>query len=116
MRVLVTGGLGQLGRELASVLGPEGHTPDIDEMDIEQPDLVRATIERFRPDAMIHAAAITDTRLCETDVGLAMRRNGTCSGAPADIAAAVGIRWHSGRRRKPGCQSDASVSVEVRLE
>lgn len=119
MRVLVTGGLGQLGRELASVLGPDGHTPDIDEMDIEQPDLVRATIERFRPDAMIHAAAITDTRLCEADPDLAMRINGSCSGMLAGIAAAAGIGFQyistnevfDGLKGSPYLESDATNPV-----
>jgi dTDP-4-dehydrorhamnose reductase len=93
MRVLVTGGRGQLGRELAVLLGADGWAPGRDELDIERPDAVLAAIHRFQPDAVIHTAALTDTRRCEDDPELARRMNGFLAGRVAEIAAAAGARF-----------------------
>lgn len=88
MRVLITGGAGQLGRELALVLGPDGWAPARDEVDVERLDIVEAAIRRFRPDALIHAAALTDTRRCEDDSDLARRINAFVPGKVAEVCAA----------------------------
>ena len=76
MRILITGGNGQLGRALRTAFASDtvealGHS-DLDITDREQ---VSQTISRLEPDSVIHAAAWTDTAGCERDPDLAMRVN-----------------------------------------
>jgi dTDP-4-dehydrorhamnose reductase len=77
MRVLITGGRGQLGRELVQGLASEivlavGRR----ELDVTDAAAVRKTVREFRPEVVIHAGAWTDTRGCEADPKRAMRVNG----------------------------------------
>ncbi len=68
MRVLITGGDGQLGRALRKVL--DGHTvlsTDLDEMDITDFKATRRVIGQFEPAVVIHAAAYTNVDGCELD-------------------------------------------------
>ena len=68
MRVLITGGAGQLGRDLAAALGPESaialphHV-----LDIANPEAVEAAVGAYRPDAIVNCAAWTDVDGCEQD-------------------------------------------------
>lgn len=69
MRVLVTGGSGRLGRELQTELprlGVEAFFPARAELDVTRPQTILATLERYRPDVVIHAAAYTDVKGAET--------------------------------------------------
>jgi len=77
MRIFVTGNRGQLGRELMRAF-PDDTVDggDLPQFDITDAETTRRTIEAARPDAVIHAAALTDTRLCEDDPDLAHRVNG----------------------------------------
>jgi len=77
MRIFITGNRGQLGRELTRAF-PDDVVDggDLPELDITDAGATRRTIEAARPDAVIHAAALTDTRLCEDDPDLARRVNG----------------------------------------
>jgi len=73
MRILITGGRGQLGRELQAALA--SHTllvTDEADLDVTDPAAVGRAVDTFRPEAVIHAAAYTDTRGCEADPALAM--------------------------------------------
>jgi dTDP-4-dehydrorhamnose reductase len=77
MRILITGGRGQLGRELQVAFA--AHTvsaPDEPELDVTDAAAVGREVDAFRPELIIHAAAYTDTRGCENDPSLAMRVNG----------------------------------------
>ncbi len=82
MRIFVTGNRGQLGRELMLAFpNDEIAGADLPELDIADEESTRRTIEAGacpsgRPDVVIHAAALTDTRLCEDDPDLALRVNG----------------------------------------
>jgi len=72
MRVLITGAEGQLGRSLQRVLGARdvvatGHAA----LDVSVDSSVRRAVDAARPDVIIHAAALTDTALCERDPDLA---------------------------------------------
>ncbi|MBI3442013.1 MAG: dTDP-4-dehydrorhamnose reductase [Proteobacteria bacterium] len=65
MRIFVTGGDGQLGRAMAEVgkdgeLYPGRHDAD----DITRPEIIQ-TICDFKPDVVVHAAAMTDVDACE---------------------------------------------------
>jgi len=101
--VLITGGQGQLGRELQRALGaphePEGRASarrrgraslkaglldvegaevlalDLPELDVTDAGAVERAMRQAKPDLVIHAAALTDTSLCEEDPALAMRVN-----------------------------------------
>ncbi len=120
--MLITGGKGQLGRELQRAFGlpgesegqpsgsvDEGRSPalrqaqgerfsysahgepvepgaardvgadvlalDLPELDVTDADAVARALDQARPDLVIHAAALTDTALCERDPDLAMRVN-----------------------------------------
>jgi len=103
MRVLITGGRGQLGRELQRALqasgegegralarhgrsaslkagllaleGAEVLALDLPELDVTDAEAVERAIRQAKPDLVIHAAALTDTSLCEEDPTLAMRVN-----------------------------------------
>ena len=67
MRVLITGGAGQLGRDLAEVLGPQAFALDRSECDVTNPASVAAAVERITPDAIVNCAAWTDVDGCEDD-------------------------------------------------
>jgi len=77
VRILISGGGGQLGRELQQALSAEtvlalGHQ----ELDVTDAVAVGRAVGQFRPQVVIHAAAYTDTAGCEADPELAMRVNG----------------------------------------
>jgi dTDP-4-dehydrorhamnose reductase len=77
VRILITGGRGQLGRELQQALSAETVlAQDLPELDITDAAAVSRAIGRFRPQVVVHAAAYTDTAGCEADPELAMRVNG----------------------------------------
>ncbi len=77
MRIFVTGNRGQLGRELMlSFVGHDVMGADLPALDVADTDTIHRTVESFHPDIIIHAAALTDTRLCEDDPELANRVNG----------------------------------------
>jgi dTDP-4-dehydrorhamnose reductase len=121
MRVLVTGGHGQLGRELGALLGHDGVALGRDELDIERPDIVEASIHRYRPDTIIHAAALTDTRRCEEEPSLADRINGFLAGKVAEISSAFEIGFvyvstnevFDGTRGSPYFETDAPNPINA---
>lgn len=104
MRVLVTGALGQLGRELLEQLervdGAEvtatdavaGPDDPASTLDICDRDAVRAAVETSRPDVVLHPAALTAVDRCETEVDLAYRVNAIGTRHVAEAARVVGAR------------------------
>lgn len=65
MRIFITGGDGQLGRALAKIFtDTELYLGRHDKEDITQPKVIQ-TIHDFKPDVVIHAAALTDVDACE---------------------------------------------------
>jgi dTDP-4-dehydrorhamnose reductase len=100
-RVLVTGAGGQLGRYLRRTLNAAGHVviglghgegPDVDvAVDIRDRERVARAIDLARPDAIVHAAALTDVDGCERDPDLAHAINGRGSEHVAAAAAERGI-------------------------
>ncbi len=68
MRVLITGGSGQLGRALTK----SARTPDVlavgqRHIDVSNFDAVWEQVKRFEPDLIIHAGAMTDVDGCERE-------------------------------------------------
>ena len=84
MKVLVTGGHGQLGREVAGVwaaAGDEVIVTDRDELDITDRDGVHSALSTLVPDVVVNTAAATAVDACEADVEGAMQLN------------SVAVRW-----------------------
>src|SRR3990172_11608223 len=72
MRILITGGSGQLGRDLQLAMGEHqvrafSHA----ELDVTDAEAVDEALQGFRPELVIHAAALTDTARCEREPDLA---------------------------------------------
>jgi len=74
MKVLITGGNGVLGNSLSKVF-KEAYCPPHSEMDITNPDSVNKAVSKFKPDLLIHAAALVGIRECEENKELAWRTN-----------------------------------------
>ncbi len=115
LRVLVTGGNGQLGRDVRDVLA--GKTPvggvtdeeaatgvlppvrvgahdvlstDIDTLDLCDRDAVRATVADFRPELVLHGGAFTAVDACESEPDTAYAVNALGTRHIAEASAAVG--------------------------
>ncbi|WP_412469376.1 SDR family oxidoreductase [Pedobacter sp. KLB.chiD] len=91
-RILVTGSNGLLGQKITEKVLGEGRVSLIAtakgenrypvkegysyaEMDILHPEQVKAVIEKYRPDAVIHTAAMTNVDICEESKVLCHRLN-----------------------------------------
>lgn len=76
MRILITGGNGQLGLALKEILkNEEILLTDTDNMDITDTDQVEKIFSDFRPTHLIHGAALTNVDGCEESPELAQRIN-----------------------------------------
>src|SRR3990172_11505335 len=115
MRILITGGRGQLGRSLEDALAQHqvsalGH----EELDITDAEAVAHALDKLRPEAVLHAAAWTDTAGCEADPERATRVNagGTRTVAEACRDASAVMLYVStnevfdGRKREPYTEKD----------
>jgi dTDP-4-dehydrorhamnose reductase len=77
MRILITGGGGQLGRALTTVLAEHELTVTTREtLDITERDGVFAAVSAARPEVLIHCAAYTNVDGCAQNPALAYRVNG----------------------------------------
>jgi len=77
VRLLITGGLGLLGREIARVFdGSAGiRTTDREEWDVTDPAACRREVDGFRPDVVIHCAAWTAVDRAESEAEAARLLN-----------------------------------------
>jgi len=92
MRILVTGGKGQLGTALQRALSEHQiRAPGHAALDVTSATAVREAIETFRAEIVIHAAAWTDTAAAERDPAAALAVNGEGSGNVARACAATGV-------------------------
>jgi dTDP-4-dehydrorhamnose reductase len=67
MKILITGGEGYLARQLSSVLQDfQVFSPGKHLLDITDSESVKKYSEEFKPDLIIHTAAITDVNYCQT--------------------------------------------------
>ncbi len=115
LRVLVTGGNGQLGRDVRDVLAgavPAGGLPasdlagsilpavepgafevlatDIDTLDLVDRRAVLDAVGEFRPDVILHGGAYTAVDACEADPDTAFAVNSLGTRSMAEAAVAVG--------------------------
>lgn len=93
MRVLVTGGSGQLGLALSSALaGHEVIAPPTSVLDLANRDSVLSCITSASPDTVVHAGAFTDVDGCELDPDKAWRVNALGTRSVAWAARIAGAR------------------------
>jgi dTDP-4-dehydrorhamnose reductase len=69
VKILVTGGHGQLGKELVKELSKEHEAYGFSKQDLDVTDIQQASavLRRIRPDAVVHAAAYTKVDQAELD-------------------------------------------------
>jgi dTDP-4-dehydrorhamnose reductase len=78
MRVLITGAKGMLGTDLCQEWQAQGYEleeTDILEMDVRESDQVQKRFSDFRPELVLHLAALTDVDGCEREPEQAFRTN-----------------------------------------
>ncbi len=122
MRLLVTGGGGQLSGELTRTLARHDVIfPSRDQLDVTSETAVRSLVSDFRPDFIIHTAALTDTTLCERDPLQAQQVNAIGALNVASAAARTGaIVVHistnevfDGQKTSPYVESDEPHPVNA---
>ncbi|MEG3089574.1 dTDP-4-dehydrorhamnose reductase [Sphingomonas sp. PB4P5] len=89
MKLLVTGGSGQLVQSLIARAGDgiKIHRAMRPDFDMAQPETLAAMIDRIAPDALVNAAAYTAVDAAEQAVADAFAVNATAPGVIAQIAA-----------------------------
>lgn len=106
MNLVVTGGSGFVGWEFVERAVARGHgvtytyhenpvtheTASAVEMDLRAPDEVRTAVADQNPDAVVHAAAMTDVDECERDPERARRINVEGTRRVAEAAEAAGAQ------------------------
>lgn len=88
MRILITGGSGQLGRALIGTLhAHDVVSPSSSDLDITNEALVSVEVSAIAPDVIVHCAAMTDTSRCEREPEEAHAVNALGAGYVAGAAA-----------------------------
>ena len=92
MNILVTGCHGQVGYALSQHLKSVGdiHALGREQLDLSQPDAIRAVMQSLRPDIVINAAAYTAVDQAESEEALALRINAEAPGILAEEAKKIG--------------------------
>lgn len=92
--ILVFGGGGQLGRELARLAAAQGvpfTALDRSAVDIGEADAVARAIDAVEPSLVVNAAAYTKVDQAETEIAAAERTNAVAPGTLGAVCAAAGI-------------------------
>jgi dTDP-4-dehydrorhamnose reductase len=123
MKILVTGAAGQLGRELQRSLAPLGEVFACDrrQLDLSNPDILRATVREIAPTLIVNAAAWTAVDKAETEPEAAHAINATAPGILAEEAKRLdaGLIHYStdyvfdGSGERPWTESDATGPLSV---
>jgi dTDP-4-dehydrorhamnose reductase len=90
--ILLLGKTGQVGHELQRSLAPLGTlaAPERAQLDIADPDAIRAMMRQVRPDVVVNAAGLTNVDAAEAQPELAMQINATAPGVIAEVAKSIG--------------------------
>jgi len=95
MKIFVSGANGALGREMTDVLTREGLAflaVDIDRFDITDFKTTRDVLIDYKPDVILHFAAVSDVDRCEEDPENALRVNSLSSLSLGIIASKIRAR------------------------
>lgn len=95
MKIIVTGSKGQLGSDLIPLLKGRGHETvgaDLPEVDITDKAAVQSFIEKEKPDAVIHLAAMTAVDKAEEEKELCSLVNVTGTENIAEICGKMNIK------------------------
>ncbi len=124
--VLVTGGRGTLGVAIAKTCAARGLVAVVlsrSELDITDPSVVSAALDRYRPWAVVNAAGYVRVDEAESEPGAAacMLANGEGARILAEACARRGIRFATfstdlvfdGEKRVPYVESDAPRPINV---
>ncbi|MFY9531189.1 MAG: dTDP-4-dehydrorhamnose reductase [Candidatus Acidiferrales bacterium] len=116
LKVAVTGSAGLLGQGLVEVFRSRHNVAPLThaEVDITNADQVHIALAEFRPDVVVHAAAIPDLDACEADPPKAVRVNVDGTQHVVDAAGAIGaaVAYIStdavfdGKKQTPYIESD----------
>jgi len=91
MRVLITGGAGQLAHAIQKTwTGHELVLPDESVLDLSRQASINAVVAEVRPDVLINCGAFTQVDRCETEAELAQLINATAVGWLAEACEAQG--------------------------
>jgi dTDP-4-dehydrorhamnose reductase len=122
VRVVITGGQGQLARSLVAALtGEEVITPSREQFDITSLEHLDAAMARWQPDVVINTAAFHKVDLCESEPEQSFAVN---AAAPQRLAAACRARGalfvhvstdyvFNGRQRTPYLEEDRVDPLSV---
>lgn len=93
-KMLVTGASGFLGSRVAAYFSEKYElcTPSHREMDITHTDTVDRVMDAFRPDVVIHCAAMADVNQCRQEPEISWQRNVTGSVNAARAAGRIGAK------------------------
>ncbi len=121
--ILLTGVSGQLGRELLDTLAPLGRVvaPNHAELDLGDPDAIRATVRAANPSVIVNAAAYTAVDKAEAEPAMAARINAAAPEALATEAKRCGallIHYSTdyvfdGLRTTPYTEADTTHPLSV---
>ena len=95
MRVMVTGSTGQLGYDTSAYLRAQGAAilaADRKELDLTDAESVKAYVDAYRPDAVIHCAAYTAVDAAETERTACELVNASATRTLAEICGKLGIK------------------------
>ena len=123
MRILITGGAGQVGWELRRTLAIFGEVvaPPRDILDLASADSIVSAVRGVRPDLIVNAAAFTAVDQAESETDLAMKINGDAPRILAEEAAlrnAALIHYSTdyvfdGRKAEPYREDDETAPINV---
>ena len=123
MRILVTGGAGQVGWELRRTLANFGEVvaPARDVLDLAEADSIVAAVRGLRPHLIVNAAAYTAVDKAESEFDRALRINGDAPRILAEEAALTGAALvhystdyvFDGTKPEPYLESDAVAPINA---